>query len=222
MTARVTLACLALAVLAASPALAQSDPPFSIRPFVDVTEEHFTATNTFTAVFGQPTFPRIAGGVQVTIEDHFYAEISLSKWERDGSRVFVANGSVSNLGLPLHATLTPIQVTGGYRFRLLRRGRPIPWVLPYIGAGVGWYTYEEKCTATPAACAAIDADFSGQHNGFVLNGGAEFRLHRWVGVSADVEYTRVNGIIGQDGASLAYNEHDLGGVAGRFRLIVGR
>ena len=56
----------------------------------------------------------------------------------------------------------------------------------------------------------------------MLNGGAEFRVHRWVGLSADVQFTHITGIIGQDGASQAFSESDLGGVGGRFRIIVGR
>lgn len=212
----------ALVALVGAPAAAQPAPNFSIRPFVDVTEEAFSAKNTFDAVFGKSAFPLIAGGVQVTILDQFYAEVSTTKFEQTGTRVFVVNGEVFHLGLPLTATMTPIELTGGFRFRVLRRGKPIAWLRPYVGAGVGWYTYKETCSATAAACSVINADFSSSHNGFVLNGGAEFRVHRWVGLSADVQYTRVTGIIGQDGASQAFSENDLGGVAGRFRVLVGR
>jgi len=223
MRAPFVVASLALAALSAAPAAAQSsDPLFSIRPFVDVIEESFTAKNTFGAVFGKSTFPLLGAGVQVTILDQFYAEVSGSKFEQNGSRVAVVNGQVFNLDIPLTVTLTPIELTGGFRFRILRHGEPIAWLRPYVGAGVGWYTYKETCTAAAATCAAIAGDVSAKHNGFVLNGGAEFRLHRWVGVSADVQYTRVTGIIGQDGVSQAFSENDLGGVAGRFRVIVGR
>jgi hypothetical protein len=56
----------------------------------------------------------------------------------------------------------------------------------------------------------------------VLNGGAEFRLHRWIGVGVDAEYTHVPGILGQGGISQQAGESDLGGVAARVKLIVGR
>ena len=217
-----TIVVVALLSCVAAPARAQSEPPFSIRPFVDVTEEAFSAKNTFSAVFGRSTAPLVGGGVQVTIRDQFFAELSGSRFDRTGDRVFVVNGEVFHLGIPLKATLTPIELTGGFRFRVMRRGQSIVWVRPYVGAGVGWYTYEETCTATAAACAAVAGDFSAKHNGFVLNGGAEFRVHRWVGLSADVQFTHITGIIGQDGASQAFSESDLGGVAGRFRVIVGR
>ena len=223
MRAGIFIAGMALVALSAAPAAAQSsDPMFSIRPFVDVTDQSFTAKNTFGAVFGKSTFPILGAGVQVTILDQFYAEVSGSKFDQDGNRVAVVNGQVFNLGIPLNVTLTPIELTGGFRFRILRHGKPIAWLRPYVGAGVGWFTYKETCTAAAATCAAIAGDVSARRNGFVLNGGAEFRLHRWVGVSADVQYTRVTGIIGQDGVSQAFAENDLGGVAGRFRVLVGR
>ena len=56
----------------------------------------------------------------------------------------------------------------------------------------------------------------------MLNGGAEFRLHRWIGVAADVQYSHVTGILGTGGVSQQAGESDLGGIAARFKLIVGR
>ncbi len=56
----------------------------------------------------------------------------------------------------------------------------------------------------------------------MLNGGAEFRVHRWVGVSVDVQYTHVPGILGTGGVSQQAGETDLGGVAARFKVVVGR
>ena len=56
----------------------------------------------------------------------------------------------------------------------------------------------------------------------MLNGGAEFRLHRWVGLGADVQYTHVPGILGLGGVSQQAGENDLGGVAVRVKLVVGR
>ena len=41
-------------------------------------------------------------------------------------------------------------------------------------------------------------------------------------VSGDAQYTWIRGILGTGGVSLAAEEKDLGGPAGRFRVIVGR
>jgi opacity protein-like surface antigen len=207
-----------LLAAAAVPAAAQTAQPVGVRGFFAFTEQAFSAKNTFNAVFGKSSGEFLGGGVQVTIFDSFFGEVSLSRFEESGNRVAVVNGSTFSLGIPLKATLTPIEVTGGYRFRV----KNLDWLRPYADAGVGWYSYEETCTGAAPACSAIDANVSATHNGFVMHGGVELRLHRLVGVSADFQYTHIPGIIGTDGASKAFNEQDLGGVGGRFRVIVGR
>ena len=58
--------------------------------------------------------------------------------------------------------------------------------------------------------------------GYLIVGGAEFRVSRWVAVSGDLQFTRVPGILGEGGISKETGETDLGGTAGRFRLIIGR
>ncbi len=56
----------------------------------------------------------------------------------------------------------------------------------------------------------------------MLEGGVEIRLHRYVGVAIDVHYTYVPGILGNGGVSKQAGESDLGGIAARVKLIVGR
>jgi hypothetical protein len=55
-----------------------------------------------------------------------------------------------------------------------------------------------------------------------LVGGAEFRVARWVAITGDAHYTRVPGILGQGGISKEVGENDLGGVAARVRVMLGR
>jgi hypothetical protein len=43
-----------------------------------------------------------------------------------------------------------------------------------------------------------------------------------VGVSVDAQYSRVRGILGAGGVSQQAGEDDLGGIAARFKLVVGR
>ena len=213
-----TFALFVLLTTAAAPVAAQSAPPVGIRGFFAFTEQAFSAKNTFDAVFGKSSGEFLGGGAQVTIFDTFFGEIGGSQFAETGSRVVVANGSAFSLGIPLKATLNPVELTGGYRVRL----KNLDWLRPYADAGVGWYSYKETCTAEAATCSAIDADLSARHNGFVMHGGVELRIHRWIGVTADLQYTHIPGIIGTDGASKAFNEQDLGGLGGRFRVIVGR
>jgi hypothetical protein len=197
----------------AAPALAQDPPALSIRPFVMATEQSFAAIDTFDASFGKTYFPFFGGGVQVVIDDGFFAEVSASRFRQTGQRAFLSGGKPFQLGVPLTATITPFEITGGYRFRL----KQMPKVRPYAGVGFGSYGYRET-----SAGAEAGEDVDTRHSGYVVNGGAEFRLHRWVGLAVDVQYSHVPGIFGSGGISQQAGENDLGGVAARFKLVVGR
>ena len=188
-------------------------PAISLRPFVMGAEQAFSAVNTFDAVFGQSREPFFGGGLQVVFGGRFYAEASASRFRKTGERAFRANGENFRLGLSLTADITPFEVTGGYRFPLSRRAS----VVPYVAAGFGSYAYKET---SPSSDAGENVDT--RHAGFVANGGVEFRLHRWVGLSVDAQYTHIPGILGALGISKAAAENDLGGVAARFKVIVGR
>jgi hypothetical protein len=198
--------------LLAAPAAAQDEAPaISIRPFVFGTIESFTAVDTFDAVFGRSYDPFFGGGVQVVFHDQYFVELSASRFKQIGQRAFISNGQKFGLGIPLTATLTPFEVTVGYRFKLSPRTRP------YVAVGGGRYQYTETSNFSEPG-----EDVDAHHAGFVLNGGADFRVQRWVSIGADVQYTRIRGIIGNAGVSQQAGENDLGGVAARLKLIVGR
>ena len=197
--------CLATAV----PAIAQ-DEGLSIRPFALGTVQSFAAIDTFDAVFGRTYEPFLGGGVQVLQGDYFL-ELTASRFSQTGERAFINGGQKFRLGIPLTAKLVALEATAGYLYRLS------PRIRPYGAAGVGLYSYTEDSTFDEPG-ENVDA----RHVGFVANGGAEFRLHRWVGVALDVQYTRIPGILGSGGVSRQAGESDLGGLAGRLRVIVGR
>jgi hypothetical protein len=213
---RTVVAAFLMSALAPS-VFAQATPRISLRPFVDVSAEQFAATQTFDAVFGQSVQPLYGGGLELTLRDRFYVDLAASRFRKSADRVFRNNGQVFHLGIPLTTTITPFELTGGYRFHLRRHGRPIDRLIPYAGGGVGWYSYKET-----SQFAETGEDLDTRHAGLVLNGGAEFRLHRWVGVAADLQYTHVPGIIGTGGISQDARETDLGGIAGRVKIIIGR
>ena len=80
------------------------------------------------------------------------------------------------------------------------------------------YRYEQT---SDFAVASENVDET--HAGFVAVGGAEFRASKWIGIAVDAQYTRVPGILGQaPSLSALVDEHDLGGIAGRVRVILGR
>ena len=189
------------------------EPTFSIRPFLMGTEEMFAAAETFKAVFGQSRAPFFGGGVQVVIHSRYFVEVTASQFEKTGQRVFRDSGKNYGLGIPLTATIMPVEITGGYRFRL----RYLPKVRPYLAGGLGSYGYKES-----SAFSELGDNTDTRHTGVIATGGVEVRLHTWVGVSGDLSYTHVPGIIGTAGISKEVGESDLGGVAVRLKLMVGR
>jgi hypothetical protein len=207
---KTTLAILFTLALSAS-ALAQDDPAISIRPFVFGSVQSFTAVDSFNAVFGRSYDPFFGGGVQVLFHGQYFVELTASRFKQSGQRAFFNNGQSFGLGIPLTATITPFEITGGYRFNLS------PQVRPYVALGVGTYRYQETSSFSEAG-----EDLDVRHAGFVVNGGADFRIQRWVSIGADVQYTHVPGILGTAGVSQQAGENDLGGIAGRLKLIVGR
>jgi hypothetical protein len=86
-----------------------------------------------------------------------------------------------------------------------------------VGGGVGWCRYAET-----AEFAASDDNVETTHAGFLFVGGAEVRLQKWISAAADAQYTTVPGILGKGGVSKDVGEKDLGGVAARIRVILGR
>jgi len=204
-------AAIVIACASAAPALAQDDPSIAIRPFVFGSVQSFTAIDTFDAVFGRAYDPFYGGGVQAVFDGKFFVELSASRFRQTGQRAFISGGQKFRLGIPLTATIVPFEVTGGYRFHFS------PRVRPYVAAGVGSYRYKETSTFNDPS-----EDVDVRHAGFVVNGGAEFRAHRWVGIGADIEYSHIPGILGSGGVSLQAGEKDLGGVSARLKLIVGR
>jgi opacity protein-like surface antigen len=194
------------------PASAQTffdNPPVSVRPFLVVAGERFSAGETFDVVFGQTVQPLWGGGVQLASNSGFYFDVAVSRFKKTGQRAFFADGEGFGLGIPLTATLTPIEFTFGGRFR------PGSRVSPYAGAGIGTYAYKEVSDFD-------DGVFEKRHAGYLVVGGVDFRVTRWFSVAGDLQYTRVTGILGSGGVSQEAGDDDLGGTAARFRILIGR
>jgi opacity protein-like surface antigen len=189
-----------------------NDPPaISVRPFFLASGQNFTAKETFKAVFGKTVEPFWGGGAQVVFRRDFFVDVTVSRFKATGERAFRFDGQNFGLGIPLTVTETPVEVGGGYRFQVS------PRIVPYVGGGIGSYSYEETSDFSTA-----DENLKIRQVGYLVNGGAEFRLGRWLGLTADVQYTRVPGILGDGGISKEADEDDLGGLAARFRVVVGR
>jgi outer membrane protein W len=197
--------------LAATPAIAQP-AKVTMRPFFLASDQRLSAQTTFNATLGSASASFWGGGVDVVVRRKYFIDLAISRMSGTGQRAFINNGEVFRLGIPVRVSSTPVELTGGYRFRL-RTSR----VIPYAGAGIGSYSYREA-----ADFAAPGDDVDVRHSGFVLLGGAEFRVRKWIGVTGDAHFTRVPGILGQSGISKDAGESDFGGIAARIRVILGR
>jgi len=201
----------ALIALDVHPASAQG---FGFRGFGDVGGTRFTASQSFDAVLGTHSGLEFGGGVEGVFPSGIFVNLRASRFQKDGTRVFVLNDEVFDLGIPTTVRVTPVQVTGGYRFKVGRRT-----IVPYLGAGAGWFRYSETSEFADAGEDASDT-FTGYH----FLGGAEWRMSRTIGVSGEAEWSVVPDALGQNpsGVSAVFNENDLGGVTFRVKIVVGR
>jgi len=204
---------LASTTVVAAQTSSEDTPALSLRPFFMASGEQFAAKNSFEAVFGQSMEPFLGGGLQFVDRGGVFIELTASRFKKTGQRAFRANNQNFGLGIPLTATITPLEVAGGYRFRLPGS----PRLVPYVGAGISSYGYKETSEFSDAS-----ENVDTRHTGYLAVGGAEFRLHRWIGVSVDAQYTHVLGILGTGGISQDAGEKDLGGIAARVKVLIGR
>lgn len=174
---------------------------------------NFNARESFDAVLGSRTGLIFGGGGQVTIPGGLYVEAMAWRFSDRGERVFVGpNDEVFPLGIATRVTITPFELTGGWRFRNVSRR-----FVPHAGAGMSFYRYQET-----ADFAGTDDDVHDRFTGFHVLGGMEYRAHRWIGVLGEVGWSSVPDALGAAGASAAFGEDDLGGAIFRLKIAVGR
>lgn len=214
MTARMLLMALALVSGLATPVLAQRPPQdrIGVRGLATFGVSQMAATDSFEAVLGSSTLSDWGGGGQVTnLWRGLFAEVTFSRAEETGERVFVDSGTVYPLGIPLTMTMSTIDVTAGYRF--LRGSR----FVPYVGGGYTSAAYEET---SPFAQAGDDVD--DRFGGFVVTGGVEVRTFNWLHVRGEARYRKIPDALGGGGVSAVYGDDSLGGIRFGVLLAVGR
>ena len=72
------------------------------------------------------------------------------------------------------------------------------------------------------AAVAVELEAFARRTLVLVVGGAEFRLHPWVRLGIDAQYTHISGILGVAGVSQAFDETNLGGTAVRVKILAGR
>jgi hypothetical protein len=223
MNARVRIAVLGMAVLGAAMELSAqttrplplaADPPaFSVRLFADAGLDRFAAARSFNAIFGQDSGPVFGGGAEVVLYSNWFVRGAAWRFREKGERAVRLNNETFRLGIPLAVTITPVELSAGYRLPI--GGRKL--LIAYVGGGVSSHGYKET-----SGFAQNDENINERFTGYQLLGGVEYRLHRYVGVAGELQYTTVPDALGAGGLSAEFNEDDLGGLIMRIRVLFGR
>jgi hypothetical protein len=206
---------LLLSVTAAADVFAQAKPrSIEIGGDVMMGLLNFNAADSFDVALGSPLGSMLGGGARVELPvGGLFVNIGGWYFHGTGRRVFIFQGQEFPLDVPLEVTITPVEISGGWRFRFRRT----PQFRPYVAAGFTSYGYKEVSDfATDAE--NVDERFRGYH----LAGGAAFQVKRWVGVAWEVNWTSVPDAIGEGGVSAAFRETNLGGASLRFKITIGR
>ena len=191
-------------------------PQTTIRGFGDIGATRFAAADSFKAVLGSSVGVVFGGGAEVVLPQRIFFRGRVSRFQKNGERVFVLDDEVFPLGIDTKVRLTPLEISAGYRFQA--RGRT-GTVIPYLGGGVGWHRYEETSDFADAS-ENVSETFVGYH----VLGGAEYRMGRMIAIGGEAQWTSVPDALGgdQSSASAAFDETNLGGISFRVRFIIGR
>lgn len=201
-----------------APAPRPAPPParprgLEIGGYVLIGSTSFAAADTFDAVFGKSKGTTFGGGVSLGLPwGGLFVQVGAWRFTDEGQRVFVSGGQVFRLGIPVRVSVTPFEVTGGWRFRGLSRR-----FTPYAGAGLSSYAYRESSDFSAAG-----EDVRDRFPGYHVLGGGEFKVSRWLGLAGEATWATVPKALGDAGVSAAFGESDLGGTSVRFKVTVGR
>jgi len=190
------------------------EPTVRVRAFGEVGARTFTASKSFEAVLGTRSGVLFGGGAEVLVGHNLFVSVGVSRFQKDGERVAVANGQAFPIGIDTTISIVPIEVSAGWRFANPRRT-----VIPYLGGGIGWHRYKET-----SEFATTDEDAQFTKTGFQLLGGAEWRASRWLGVAGEAAWMSVPNAFGggTTSAAAAFGEDDLGGAVFRVKVVIGR
>ena len=219
--------------LAAAPALAQQTPPprptpppqtrpaapraktpLGVRAYGLLDFEQMAAKDSFSAVLGSAQMIGFGAGVDVTGlgGTGLFARVAFSTMSKDGERVFVDDtGDAHSLDIPMTVKMTPFEFGAGWRFKAMdRRGRYVP----YAGAGLLRLGYKE----TSDFAVDDEDEVSESFTGYTFFGGVDIAASKMVMIAIEGQYRTVPDALGVRGASVAFDETDLGGFNIRFMV----
>lgn len=200
-------------VISAAPAWAQTsgNDEFRGRLFVHFEGQSMTAKKSFDAVMGSSTMTGIGAGLEVQdVWRGLFVRGGFSRLSKTGERVFVFENEVFSLGIPVEATLTPLEVAAGWRFKPVTSRA----VVPYLGVGALFLKYKEHTDGDPS-----DDDVNETYRGVAIFGGIEVPVWRKLSAGAEAGWRTAN-VIEPRGAMGAFGEKNLGGVTFRVMLSI--
>jgi opacity protein-like surface antigen len=171
-----------------------------------------TASNTFEATAG--TSRKSAPGIGGTVTGLWrgaFVDVAFTQYKLDAQRLFIDQGTVFPLGIPVRITMRPLDLVGGWRYK--SRGL----VSPYGGAGIVFFQYLENSDFATAG-----DDINERKTGVVALAGADVRVLRLVSVGGEFRYRAVDGVLGLGGVSQVFGDDQLGGLSFAARFSVGR
>jgi outer membrane protein with beta-barrel domain len=183
----------------------------TVRGFADAGFMTFSATDSFKAILGKSSGPLYGGGIEFG-DRQFFLSLGARRFSHEGHRVFVFENQVFTLNVNDKVTVTPVDLTFGYRFR--SHG-----LVPFAGGGVSWSRFTEISDH-----ATDDENVKHTYRGGHIMGGAEVPLQRWLAAAVDAQWSAVPDDFDAAATSVAklYDEHDLGGFTVRARIVFGR
>ena len=211
MPRRVGVVIVVAAVLWAAPAWAQStsNEGFRGRLFVHFEGQAMTAKDSFDAVTGTSSLSGLGAGVEAQqLWRGLFVRGALSRLKKTGERIFVSDGEVFRLGVPLEITMMPLELGAGWRFTSLSG------LVPYVGVGALFLKHREE-TPGDASGEGVNETYTG----VALFGGVEVPVWRYVSAGAEVGWRKAT-VASPGGAMAAFGEKDLGGVTFRVMLSI--
>ena len=216
-TPAIAIASAALAFLVALPCAASAQTAFtppSIEGYASFGNITFTAAESFETITGSSSGPLVGGGVRIGLGlGGLFFDVGAWRFRTEGERVFVYDDEVFPLGIPVDITVTPLEISGGWKFRIRR----LPALVPYVAAGFTSTQYKETSDFATTG-ENVDAIYGGYH----VIGGAQYKIRRWLGVGGEASWTTVPDAIGQSGVSQRFSDSDLGGTTVRLKIMIGR
>jgi opacity protein-like surface antigen len=170
----------------------------------------FTAADSFSTILDSAFGPLFGGGGQVVWPNGAFAQVTFERYQSEGSRALVSGTQIFTTTTPTRVTVMPLLISGGLRYPGSHR------YVPYVGGGLGWHTLEEESPE------ATSPEIRTTQLGYHVFGGIELPVLSWLSMAGEAQWSTVPDGLGGTGLPAVFAEDDLGGIALRFKVIVGK